>query len=261
MTVIMDKDTVAGAATAAALSVEGLTKVFQPDRSRRIVALDGLDLAIAEGEIFGLLGPNGSGKSTAIKLMLGLLFPTAGRVRIFGRDNDELAVKAAIGYLPENPYYYRYLTGPELLDFYGAIYGIPAAEIPARREEMLALVGLERARHQPLRNYSKGMLERIGLASALLNNPRFLILDEPTTGLDPIGSREMRNLFLRLRDEGKTILLSSHYLSEVERICGRVGILHRGRLMDIGAIGDLMSKWGAENVEDLFIKVIECENR
>ena len=250
-----------GGANGAAIILEELSKVYRLSRHRSIIALDSLSLEIREGEIFGLLGPNGSGKTTALKLILGLLFPTRGRVTVFGRDVSLMEVKASIGYLPEHPYYYRYLSGRELIEFYGGIFGLPKEMLDERCAELLKLVGLEKAGELPLKNYSKGMLERVGLASALVNDPTFLILDEPTTGLDPIGSRDTRDLLLRLRGEGKTILLSSHYLSEVERVSDRVGILHQGKLMDVGNIRELMTKWQAEDIENLFIKVIECSNQ
>ncbi len=246
---------------AAALRIEGLTKVFHPGRKKDVVALDNLSLEIKEGEIFGLLGPNGSGKTTALKLVLGLLFPTSGRIEIRGRDHQEIEVKNDIGYLPENPYYYRYLTGPEILTFYGRLFGMPKEILKDKNEELLKLVGLHDKKNLSLKHFSKGMLERIGLAVALLNDPKFLILDEPTTGLDPIGSRETRNLLLNLQEAGKTILLSSHYLSEIEKVSNRVGILHQGKLLALGTISELMSQWKAEDIEDLFIKVIEWSTK
>ncbi len=239
-----------------AIKMAGLTKVYRLSRQREVAALDSLDLEIKEGEIFGLLGPNGSGKTTAIKLTLGLLFPTSGTVEVFGESSQGVAIKNQIGYLPENPYYYRYLTGPELLAFYGSLFDMEKEKMRERRAKLLQTVGLDKAAHLSLKHYSKGMLERIGLAAALLNDPKLLILDEPTTGLDPIGSREIRGLLLQLRDEGKTILLSSHYLSEVERVSSRVGILHQGKLLDIGELKALMIKWKTDNIEDLFVKVI-----
>ena len=246
---------------AAALRIEGLTKVFHPSRKKDVVALDNLSLEIKEGEIFGLLGPNGSGKTTALKLVLGLLFPTGGRIEILGRDHQEIEVKNDIGYLPENPYYYRYLTGPEILTFYGRLFGMPKEVLKEKNEELLKLVGLHDKKNLSLKHFSKGMLERIGLAVALLNDPKFLILDEPTTGLDPIGSRETRNLLLNLQEAGKTILLSSHYLSEIEKVSNHVGILHQGKLLALGTISELMSQWKAEDIEDLFIKVIEWSTK
>lgn len=241
-----------------ALKIEGLSKVYRLGRHKEVVALDNLALEVKQGEIFGLLGPNGSGKTTAIKLILGLIFPSSGTIEILGQKHTEISVKERIGYLPENPYYYRYLTGPEILNFFGRIFALPEETLKERRENLLKLVGLENAGHLSLKHYSKGMLERIGLAVALLNDPEFLILDEPTTGLDPIGSRETRNLLGRLQSEGKTIMLSSHYLSEVEKISNRVGILHQGKLLAIGPLQNLMAEWQAKDIEDLFVKVIEC---
>ncbi|MFH2069439.1 MAG: ABC transporter ATP-binding protein [Candidatus Omnitrophota bacterium] len=246
---------------AVALRIEGLTKIFHLGRHKDVTALDNLSLEIKEGEIFGLLGPNGSGKTTALKLILGLLFPTSGQIEILGRNYQEIEVRNDIGYLPENPYYYRYLTGPEILTFYGRIFGMTKETIEEKKEKLLKLVGLYDKQHLSLKHFSKGMLERIGLAVAMLNDPKFLILDEPTTGLDPIGSRETRNLLLDLQAAGKTILLSSHYLSEIEKVSSRVGILHRGKLLALGTISELMTQRKAENIEDLFIKVIEWSTK
>ena len=242
---------------AAALRIEGLTKIFHLGRGKNVVALDNLSLEIKEGEIFGLLCPNGSGKTTALKLILGLLFPTSGRIEILGLDYQDIEVKNYIDYLPENPYYYRYLTGPEILTFYGRIFGMTKEVLKEKNEKLLKLVGLYDKQNLALKHFSKGMLERIGLAVAMLNDPKFLILDEPTTGLDPIGSRETRNLLLDMQAAGKTILLSSHYLSEIEKISNRVGILHQGKLLTLGTISKLMLQWKAGDIEDLFIKVIE----
>ncbi len=244
-----------------ALRIKELTKIFHIGKNKDVTALDNLSLEIEEGEIFGLLGPNGSGKTTALKLILGLLFPTKGEVEIFGRNNQDISTKNDIGYLPENPYYYRYLTGPELLRFYGEIFGMERDLLMERREKLLKLVGLHNSKHLSLKHYSKGMLERIGLAVALLNDPKFLILDEPTTGLDPIGSRETRDLLLELQSSGKTILLSSHYLSEIEKVSNRVGILHQGKLLALGSLPELMAKWQTNDIEDLFVKVIEWSTK
>ena len=237
---------------------EDLTKVYQLERNRKIVALDSLNLQIYKGEIFGLIGPNGSGKTTALKLLLGLLFPTKGKVSIFGNNVESMRVKKDIGYLPESPYYYQYLTPVELLNFYAEIFELKDRK--ERIEELLGIIGLKEARKLKLTHFSKGMLERIGLGVALLNDPSLLILDEPTTGLDPIGSRETRDLFLKLKEEGKTILLSSHYLSEIERISDRIGILYKGRLLALGGLQELFEKNGVKDVENLFIKIIEKES-
>jgi len=188
---------------------------------------------------------------------LGLIFPTRGKVEIFGKEIGDIGVKRKIGFLPENPYYYEYLTGPELLDFYGDIFELPKRTKKKRSDELLSRVGLAELKHLALRNYSKGMLERIGLACALINDPKLLILDEPTTGLDPIGGRETRDLLLKLKEQGKTILLSSHFLSEVEKICDRIGILDQGNLLAIGRLKELLKEKKTETFEDLFIKIIK----
>jgi len=220
----------------------GLTKVYKDFWGRRKVhALVGLDLVLEAGEIFGLLGPNGSGKSTTIKLLLGLIFPTAGRAEVLGHPPGTPAVNQRIGYLPEESYLHRFLTGEETVDFYGRLFGLPRRERRRRTAELLDLVGLDaRARLRQLKEYSKGMSRRIGLAQALVNDPELLLLDEPTTGLDPIGTREMKDLILRLKGEGKTILLSSHLLADVQDVCDRIGILVRGELVEMGRVRDLL---------------------
>lgn len=220
----------------------GLTKVYKDFWGRQKVhALVGLDLAIERGEIFGLLGPNGSGKSTTIKLLLGLIFPTAGRAEILGLAPGTPAANQRLGYLPEESYLHRFLTGEETVDFYGRLFGLPRRERRRRTEELLELVGLDRrARARQLREYSKGMSRRIGLAQALINDPELLLLDEPTSGLDPIGTREMKDLILHLKSRGKTILLSSHLLADVQDVCDRIGILARGELKESGRVRDLL---------------------
>jgi len=222
---------------------EGLTKVYKDFWGRRKVhALVGLDLVLEKGEVFGLLGPNGSGKSTTIKLLLGLIFPTAGRVRVLGMKPGTPGVTQRMGYLPEESYLHRFLTGEETIDFYGRLFGLGRKQRRSRTDELLDMVGLDRrARARQLREYSKGMSRRIGLAQALVNDPELLLLDEPTTGLDPIGTREMKDLILRLRDEGKTILLSSHLLADVRDVCDRIGVLARGELRELGRVDDLLT--------------------
>ncbi|MBL7132557.1 MAG: ABC transporter ATP-binding protein [Phycisphaerae bacterium] len=221
---------------------EGLTKVYRDFWGRRKVhALVGLTLTLERGETFGLLGPNGSGKSTTIKLLLGLIFPTAGRVRVLGLPPGTRAVSQRLGYLPEESYLHRFLTGEETIDFYGRLFGLNRRERRRRTAELLDMVGLDgRTRARQLREYSKGMSRRIGLAQALVNDPELLLLDEPTTGLDPIGTREMKDLILRLKREGKTVLLSSHLLADVRDVCDRIGILARGELRELGRVDDLL---------------------
>lgn len=231
-----------------------LTKVYVQDvigveygrikirlKGRRVAALQDLNLTVNEGEIFGLLGPNGAGKTTAIKIFMGLIFPTEGNARIMGKPLGDRKVKAQIGFLPENPYFYDYLKGWEFLDFYGQLYGMNRRSRRAKTEEILELVGLTQAANLPLKGYSKGMLQRIGLAQALLNDPRIVFLDEPQSGLDPFGRKEMRDIILKLKEEGKTVFFSSHILSDAEMICDRVGILYKGKLINVGYLRDLLS--------------------
>jgi len=208
----------------------------------RAKALNGLSLNIERGEVFGLLGPNGSGKSTAIKLILGLLFPTSGQVSVFGKDPSNVAVKERIGYLPEETYLYRYLDAEETLDFYGRLFGLGRQERRRRTEALLDLVGLRAARKRPVAEFSKGMRRRIGLAQCLINDPEFVILDEPTTGMDPIGTAEIKSLIRELRSKGKTVLLCSHLLSEVEDVCDRVTILFGGRVQVTGPVEELVRR-------------------
>lgn len=210
-------------------------------RNRRVDALKDLSLSVDEGEIFGLLGPNGAGKTTTFKILMGIHFATRGTARLFGRPLDDLEVKRNIGFLPENPYFYDYLKGWEFLDFYGQLYGMAKAARRRRIEELLALVGLSHAANLPLKGYSKGMNQRIGLAQALLSDPKLVILDEPQSGLDPLGRKEVRDIILRLKEEGRTVVFSSHILSDAEMICDRVGILFKGELIDVGSMSELLS--------------------
>ena len=226
----------------AAVQVRGLTKVFPvPWRRQTVVAVQNLDLKVDSGQVYGLLGPNGSGKSTTLKVILGLVSPTKGESRIFGRDSGEVGSREAVGFLPENPYFYQYLTGEETLRFYGKLAGLRGRKLAARTNELLALVRLEQARDRRLGGYSKGMLQRIGLAQALLQEPRLVILDEPTAGVDPEGSHEIRDLILALKKRGITVLLSSHLLAQVQEICDRVGILAQGQLVREGRLADLLA--------------------
>lgn len=207
---------------------------------KKVAALKSLDIEVKKGEIFGLLGPNGSGKSTTIKLVQGLLFPTSGRAFVFGKDARDVTKNERIGYLPEESYLYKFLNAEETLDFYGRLFDMPAEVRRERAHKLIEMVGLKQARRRQLREYSKGMTRRIGLAQALINEPDLLILDEPTTGMDPIGSREMKDLIMRLRDEGKTILLCSHQLADVQDVCDRVAILHQGELRELGRVDELL---------------------
>ncbi len=223
------------------VETRNLGKIYRDFWGRKKVhALKSLDLEVRRGEIFGLLGPNGSGKSTTIKLMLGLLFPTSGRVFVFGKDATDVSKNERIGYLPEESYLYKFLNADETLDFYGRLFDMSADERKERTAKLIKMVKLEHARRRQLKEYSKGMTRRIGLAQALINEPEFLVLDEPTTGLDPLGTRDMKDLILRLRDEGKTILLCSHQLADVQDVCDRVAILHQGELKELGRVDSLL---------------------
>ena len=238
--------------TEPAVAVEGLTKVFPiPFRRTKLVAVRGLNLAVAPGQVYGLLGPNGSGKSTTLKVILGLVSPSAGRTRIFGRDSREVRSREGVGFLPENPYFYRHLTGAETLRFYGKLCGLKGKDLRQRTGVLLQLVGLEGARDRSLGGYSKGMLQRIGLAQALIQEPKLVVLDEPTAGVDPEGSREIRDLILDLKRRGVTVLLSSHLLTQVQEICDRVGILARGVLVREGRVEDLLA---IENQTELILE-------
>jgi len=223
------------------IETRNLSKIYRDFWGRKKVhALKSLDIEVRPGEIFGLLGPNGSGKSTTIKLILGLLFPTGGRVLVFGKDATETQKNERIGYLPEESYLYRFLNAEETLDFYGRLFNMSAADRKRRVDELIQLVGLQGAKHRQLREYSKGMARRVGLAQALINDPDLVLLDEPTTGLDPIGTREMKDLILDLRNQGKTVLLCSHQLADVQDVCDRVAILHQGELKELGRVSDLL---------------------
>lgn len=227
-----------------AISTQNLTKIYEGAlRGQDVHALKELSLDVHEGEIFGYLGPNGSGKTTTIKMLLGLIFPTQGVIEIFGkRAISSAAVKKNIGYLPEGAYYPDFLRGEEILSYYGKLYGLRGADLKKRIDATLDMVGMQHARKRLLRGYSKGMRQRIGLAQALISDPKLLILDEPTTGLDPIARKEIRDILLRLRGEGKTLLISSHELLEVELISNRVGILYNGVLQTVGSVDELLTK-------------------
>ncbi|MFK7735373.1 MAG: ABC transporter ATP-binding protein [Pirellulaceae bacterium] len=223
------------------IETRNLGKVYRDFWGRKkVAALKSLDIEVQKGEIFGLLGPNGSGKSTTIKLIQGLLFPTSGRAFVFGKEARDVTKNERIGYLPEESYLYKFLNAEETLDFYGRLFDMPAAVRKERSDQLIRMVGLNSARRRQLREYSKGMTRRIGLAQALINEPDLLILDEPTTGMDPIGSREMKDLIIKLRDEGKTILLCSHQLADVQDVCDRVAILHQGELRELGRVEELL---------------------
>jgi ABC-2 type transport system ATP-binding protein len=223
-----------------AVETQNLTKIYRDFWGRdKVRALTGLDLTIKRGEVFGLLGPNGSGKSTTIKLLLGLIFPTRGSARVLGHPAGDTAVNEKIGFLPEESYLYRFLNGEEILRFYGKLFKIPRATLNKRVPMLLDTVGLDaKSRKRKLREYSKGMARRIGLAQAMINDPDLILLDEPTTGLDPIGTREMKDLILSLKAQGKTVLLCSHLLADVQDVCDRITILFRGQMMELAKDGD-----------------------
>jgi ABC-2 type transport system ATP-binding protein len=219
----------------------GLTKRYALSWKRRVlVALDHLDLQIKPGEVFGLLGPNGSGKSTTIKLLLGLIAPNEGDARIFGLPPESIEARRRVGFLPENPYFYGFLNGDETLRFYGKLCGLSGAKLEARIEKLIDLVGLQNGRERPLRSYSKGMLQRIGLAQAMIHDPDLLFLDEPTAGVDPQGSAQIRDLILSLKKMGKTVIFSSHLLEQVQEVADRVAIFSLGKKVLEGSLNDLL---------------------
>jgi len=223
------------------IETQNLTKVYSDFWGRsKVRALKGLDLEIRKGEVFGLLGPNGSGKSTTIKLLLGLLFPSAGRATIFGKPTTEVSKNELIGYLPEESYLYRFLTAEETLDFYGRLFDMPSDVRRERSARLIEKVGLRWARRRPLKEYSKGMTRRIGLAQALINDPDLVLLDEPTSGLDPLGTREMKDMILELKSQGKTVVMCSHLLADVQDVCDRIAILYQGELKELGRVDELL---------------------
>ncbi|MBI5327070.1 MAG: ABC transporter ATP-binding protein [Deltaproteobacteria bacterium] len=236
------------------ISFNNITKNYKTGFRKQKTALMDFSLDIHEGEVFGFLGPNGAGKSTAIKLLLNLIFPTTGKAEIMGRGVAAREVKKLIGYLPENPYFYDYLNPIELLSFAGRTSNMDSLKILEKTESLLNTVGLWNERKRAIRSYSKGMLQRVGLALALIHDPKVVILDEPMTGLDPIGRRQVIDLILKLKSEGKTIFFSSHILEDIERVCDRIGILVNGRLV---RIMDIKSESLTRPLEDIFIEEVE----
>lgn len=233
----MDSETV--------IRTRNLTKIYRDFWGRKKVrALNSLSLEVQKGEVFGLLGPNGSGKTTTLKLILGLLFPTEGEISILGKPATDVTKNERIGYLPEESYLYRFLNAEETLDFYGRLFNISAAERRDRAKKLIEQVGLQGAKRRQLKEYSKGMTRRIGLAQALINNPDLVLLDEPTSGLDPIGSRDMKDLIQRLKDDGKTVVMCSHLLADVQDVCDRIAILDGGELKVLGKVKDLLKDQG-----------------
>jgi ABC-2 type transport system ATP-binding protein len=242
----------------AILRTEGLRVEY---RSRELGhevkhALNGLNLSVRAGEVYGFLGPNGAGKTTTMNVLLGFVNATAGDAWLFGVNVREPIARQRIGYLPEQTYYYKFLTAEEILRFYAQIFRIPSAEVEQRIDAVLKLVELEHARKRQIKTYSKGMQQRVGLAQALINNPDLLILDEPTSGLDPVGRMKVREIIQRLKNEGKTVFFSSHELGEVETVCDRVAILAQGELKAEGAVADLVRQYQQQNLEQVFLKII-----
>jgi ABC-2 type transport system ATP-binding protein len=235
------------------LRTEGLSKTFEVGfRRRRVQAVRDVTLSVKEGEIFGFVGPNGAGKTTTIKMLMGLIFPTSGQAWIFDAPIPSRASKARIGYLPEHPAYHEFLTGREVLRFFASLSDVPRADHDPRCDELLALVGLTDAADRQVKKYSKGMQQRLGIAQALVADPAFVVLDEPMSGLDPVGRKEMRDLILELKRRGKTVFFSTHILPDVELLCDRVGVIIGGKLRDVGALPDLLSA-RVKSVEATFV--------
>ena len=232
------------------VQTEQLSKVFRVGFwGKRVSAVDGLNMEVRRGEVFGFLGPNGAGKTTTLKMLMGLIYPTSGHARLFGQHLGDPQTKARLGFLPESPYFYDYLTSREFLGFYGHLFGLWGAVLDKRIDELLELVGMTHAKDLQLRKFSKGMLQRIGVAQALINDPELVVLDEPMSGLDPIGRKEVRDLILRLKDSGKTVLFSSHILHDAEVSCDRVAMILKGRLVACGRVTDLLDQGASHQVE------------
>jgi ABC-2 type transport system ATP-binding protein len=223
------------------IQIRNLSKVYRDFWGRaKVQALKSLSLDVNKGEVFGLLGPNGSGKTTTLKLLLGLLFPTEGEITVLGKSASNVSKNERIGYLPEESYLYRFLNAEETLDFYGRLFKMSGKERRKRSAELIEMVGLQHAKRRQLKEYSKGMTRRIGLAQALINNPDLVMLDEPTSGLDPIGTREMKDLIIKLKEQGKTVVMCSHLLADVQDVCDRIAILFQGELKEMGRVNDLL---------------------
>jgi len=244
------------------IEIENLTKDYEVGfwRKRKVRALDSLSLSVEAGEIFGFLGANGAGKTTTLKLLMRLIYPTAGCARILGLDIGEVSMHAQIGYLSENPYFYDYLTASEFLEYCAQLFGYDKAQRRRQTERLLDLVGLDKKKwNTQLRKFSKGMLQRVGLAQALINDPQVVFLDEPMSGLDPIGRREVRDLIASLRQEGKTVFMCSHILSDIEVLCDRVAILKRGKLAQVGHLDDLRRHAGDSDMVEVIATAIDAE--
>lgn len=230
--------------------IDHLSKVFRVGFwGRRVTAVDALSLEVRRGEIYGFLGPNGAGKTTTIKMLMGLIYPTGGTATLFGRPIGDPAAKAKVGFLPESPYFYDYLTSREFLRFYGHLFSLFGAKLEKRIDELLELVGMTQARDLQLRKFSKGMLQRVGIAQAMINDPELVVLDEPMSGLDPIGRKEVRDLILRLKESGKTVMFSSHILHDAEVLCDRVAMIMKGKLVACGHVSELIAGDTTHEVE------------
>lgn len=232
------------------IQTEALSKVFKVGFwGRHVTVLEGLNLEVRRGEVFGFLGPNGAGKTTTIKILMGLIYPSGGRATLFGCPIGDRQASARLGFLPESPYFYDYLTAAEFLQFYGHLFGVRGTLLEQRVTELLDLVGMSHARNLQLRKFSKGMLQRVGIAQALINDPELVVLDEPMSGLDPVGRKEIRDLILRLKESGKTIFFSSHILHDAELLCDRVAIILKGRMVACGRVSDLVGQSATQSVE------------
>lgn len=246
------------------IRISNLTKIYRDFWGRpKVRALNSLSLDVQKGEIFGLLGPNGSGKTTTMKLLLGLLFPTAGETTVLGKPANDVEKNERIGYLPEESYLYRFLNAEETLDFYGRLFNMSKAERQQRADKLIKEVGLDHARRRQLKEYSKGMTRRIGLAQALINDPDLVLLDEPTSGLDPLGTRDMKDMILKLRDQGKTVVMCSHLLADVQDVCDRIAILYGGELKVMGKVDELLKEQNetqllTSKLDDAAIKDVEA---
>ena len=232
------------------VEVKNLRKVFRIGFwGRRVTAVDGLSLEVRRGEVFGFLGPNGAGKTTTLKILMGLIYPSSGVAALLGRPIGDPVAKANVGFLPEAPYFYDYLTGREFLRFYGHLFGLWGGALEKRVDELLEIVGMTHARDLQLRKFSKGMLQRVGIAQALINDPELVVLDEPMSGLDPIGRKEVRDLILRLKESGKTVMFSSHILHDAEMLCDRVAMIMKGKLVACGHVSELLAGSTTQEVE------------
>src|SRR6476660_7982287 len=241
------------------VQTEQLSKIFRVGFwGKKVTAVDGINLEVRPGEVYGFLGPNGAGKTTTLKMLMGLIYPTSGQAWLFGRDLGDPQSKAKLGFLPESPYFYDYLTSREFLGFYGHLFGLWGAVLHKRIDELLELVGMTHAKDLQLRKFSKGMLQRVGVAQALINDPELVVLDEPMSGLHPIGRKEVRDLILRLKDSGKTVLFSSHILHDAEALCDRVAMILKGRLVACGRVNDLLEQ-GADHQVELVVDRLSPE--